>query len=136
MGNLLRKMPGGSRANLAAARVSVWLVLVLWVGCATAADRGTTPAPVDAVSAATSKAASSRSTATSKPTRKSRLTAQQKRNRAVQQTAERQERQCVRYRKQLERIEQQLDAGYREPKGNRLRQQRRELQSTLFRECR
>ena len=135
MGNLLREMPGGSRANLAAAKVSVWLVLVLWVGCATGADRGAVSAPVDAVSAATSKTASSRSTA-SKPTRKSRLTAQQKRNRAVQQAAERQERQCVRYRKKLERIEQQLDAGYREPKGNRLRQQRRELQSTLFRECR
>lgn len=71
-----------------------------------------------------------------KVVRQSRLTTQQKRQREVQQAAARQERQCTRYRNKLARIEQQLDAGYREPKGNRLRQQRRELQSTLFRECR
>lgn len=48
----------------------------------------------------------------------------------------RQERQCREYEAELERINNQLRAGYREPKGNRLRAKRRRLRSKEFNECR
>lgn len=47
----------------------------------------------------------------------------------------RQEKRCRRYEAELERINSQLRAGYREPKGNRLRAKRRRLQSKQFRQC-
>ena len=60
--------------------------------------------------------------------------------RKQQQEAERQEvrqqKQCARLQARLDRVEHQLAAGYSEPKGNRLRQQRRELNGRLFEECR
>jgi len=49
---------------------------------------------------------------------------------------ERQEEKCRGYEAELERINNQLRAGYREPKGNRLRARRRRLRSKEFNECR
>ncbi len=43
---------------------------------------------------------------------------------------------CDRYRQQIKSIKKQLRAGYREPKGNRLRARRRELSEKLYNECR
>lgn len=48
----------------------------------------------------------------------------------------RQEKRCREYEAELERINNQLRAGYREPKGNRLRAKRRRLRSKEFNECR
>ena len=48
---------------------------------------------------------------------------------------EKQEKRCRQYEAELERINNQLRAGYREPKGNRLRAKRRRLRSRQFREC-
>lgn len=42
---------------------------------------------------------------------------------------------CDGYRERLERIQQQLRAGYSNDKGNRLRRQRREVSQKLSREC-
>ncbi len=42
---------------------------------------------------------------------------------------------CAGYRERLERIQQQLRAGYSNDKGNRLRRQRREVSHKLSREC-
>ncbi|MEP1213675.1 MAG: DUF4124 domain-containing protein [Marinobacter sp.] len=42
---------------------------------------------------------------------------------------------CAGYRERLERIQQQLRAGYSNDKGNRLRRQRREVSQKLSREC-
>ncbi|MDK8463166.1 DUF4124 domain-containing protein [Marinobacter sp. SS13-12] len=42
---------------------------------------------------------------------------------------------CTGYRERLERIQQQLRAGYSNDKGNRLRRQRREVSQKLSREC-
>lgn len=47
----------------------------------------------------------------------------------------RQEKRCRGYEAELERINNQLRAGYREPKGNRLRARRRRLRSKEFNEC-
>jgi len=47
----------------------------------------------------------------------------------------RQDKQCREYEAELERINNQLRAGYREPKGNRLRAKRRRLRSREFNEC-
>lgn len=46
-----------------------------------------------------------------------------------------QEQRCRGYEKALERIDRQLRAGYREPRGNRLRARRRQLLADRFREC-
>lgn len=46
------------------------------------------------------------------------------------------QRQCDRYRTELEHIQKQLRSGYKESKGNRLRDRRRELSEKLYRECR
>ena len=48
----------------------------------------------------------------------------------------RQEKRCREYEAELERINDELRAGYREPRGNRLRAQRRRLRSRQFNECR
>lgn len=42
---------------------------------------------------------------------------------------------CEGYRKELDRIQKQLRAGYSNDQGNRLRQQRREVSQKLSREC-
>jgi len=42
---------------------------------------------------------------------------------------------CEGYREKLERIQQQLRAGYSNDQGNRLRRQRREVSQKLSREC-
>lgn len=42
---------------------------------------------------------------------------------------------CAGYRQRLERIQQQLRAGYSNDQGNRLRRQRREVSQKLSREC-
>lgn len=59
-----------------------------------------------------------------------------KRRRDQEKAEARQEKQCARLHKKLDGIQQKLDDGYREPRGNTLRRQRRELQSQIFRECR
>ena len=48
----------------------------------------------------------------------------------------RREARCREYEQELERVNNQLRAGYREPRGNRLRARRRELRSKEFWECR
>lgn len=47
----------------------------------------------------------------------------------------RQQKQCARLQAKLDKVQQQLDDGYKEPRGNTLRRERRELKSQLFREC-
>lgn len=81
---------------------------------------------------AVGKPAALRPSALAKQERKA---AQQRRSEQERAQA-RQEKHCARLRKQLDGIQRKLDAGYREPKGNALRRQRRELQAQLFRECR
>ncbi len=46
-----------------------------------------------------------------------------------------QERRCESYRTRKERINKRLRSGYREPRGNQLRRQRRELRALLYQEC-
>lgn len=46
-----------------------------------------------------------------------------------------QKRRCRRYEERLEWINEELGSGYREPRGNRLRADRRELRSKIFSEC-
>ena len=48
--------------------------------------------------------------------------------------ADRAER-CANYRQRLDRIQNQLRAGYREPRGNQLRRQRRQLTESYRRDC-
>lgn len=69
-------------------------------------------------------------------TAKREQAAVRKRRQTAEREAARRERHCARLQAKLDRIEQQLDDGYREPKGNVLRRQRREVQSDLFRDCR
>lgn len=54
-----------------------------------------------------------------------------------QEARERKRRQarCAGYRERLERIQQQLRAGYSNDQGNRLRRQRRQVSQKLSREC-
>lgn len=47
----------------------------------------------------------------------------------------RQQKTCEGYRKRLDRIQQQLRAGYSNDRGNRLRRQRRKFSQALSREC-
>ncbi len=71
-------------------------------------------------------------------TRKSRPSAKAtsvKAQKAQAKAEARQQRVCEGLRTRLARIERQLGAGYREPEGNELRRQRRELGSRLFHEC-
>ncbi|TVP53957.1 MAG: DUF4124 domain-containing protein [Halomonadaceae bacterium] len=42
---------------------------------------------------------------------------------------------CQNYEQRLERVQLQLRNGYREPRGNRLRHERRELKSKLWNDC-
>lgn len=65
-----------------------------------------------------------------------RLTQAQRAAKEQERAHQRQQKQCARYQARLDRINRKLDAGYREPRGNELRAQRRELESQLFRECR
>lgn len=44
-------------------------------------------------------------------------------------------RRCRQYEERLDRINEELGRGYREPRGNKLRAERRELRSTMFSEC-
>lgn len=67
---------------------------------------------------------------------RSKLTAAQRAAKEQAKQAQRQEKHCARLQARLERVQYRLDAGYREPQGNALRHQRRELRSQLFRECR
>ncbi len=46
-----------------------------------------------------------------------------------------QAQQCEKYRKQLDRIQGQLRAGYSNDRGNGLRQKRRKLSQLYSREC-
>ncbi len=64
------------------------------------------------------------------------LTQAQRAAKEQERADQRQQKKCARYQARLDRINRKLDAGYREPRGNELRQQRRELESKLFRECR
>lgn len=68
-------------------------------------------------------------------TAKREKAAARKRRQTAEREAARQEKHCARLQAKLDRIEQQLDDGYREPKGNTLRRQRRDVQSDLFRDC-
>ena len=52
-----------------------------------------------------------------------------------QQAEARQRKRCERYQRELGKVEQALAAGYREPRGNRLRRRKRELESALFEQC-
>ena len=54
---------------------------------------------------------------------------------AARERLSEQERDCRQYEKRLDRINEELGQGYREPRGNRLRAERRELRSTIFSEC-
>lgn len=45
------------------------------------------------------------------------------------------DKQCDKYRQQLDRLQARLRAGYGNDRGNRLRQQRRELSQSYSREC-
>jgi hypothetical protein len=49
--------------------------------------------------------------------------------------AKKQAAQCEKYRKQLDRIQGQLRAGYSNDRGNGLRQKRRKLSQLYSREC-
>lgn len=82
-----------------------------------------------------------------KPTAKKKVAApsavaKQERKAALQRRKEqartdaRVEKHCARLQKKIDRIQHKLDSGYREPQGNNLRRDRRELQSQLFHECR
>ena len=55
--------------------------------------------------------------------------------RAQARQAAQQHKQCERLQVRLDRVEQRLADGYREPTGNALRRERRELKSQLFRQC-
>lgn len=68
-------------------------------------------------------------------TAKREKAAARKRRQAAEREEARQEKHCARLQAKLDRIQQQLDDGYREPKGNTLRRQRRDVQSDLFRDC-
>lgn len=46
-----------------------------------------------------------------------------------------QERRCRQYEERLDEINEALGRGYQEPRGNKLRAERRELRSTMFSEC-
>ncbi|WP_138435727.1 DUF4124 domain-containing protein [Marinobacter shengliensis] len=52
-----------------------------------------------------------------------------------QQAEEARTRQCEQYRKQLDRLQARLRAGYGNDRGNSLRQRRRELSQTYSHEC-
>ena len=52
-----------------------------------------------------------------------------------QQAEDTRTRQCEQYRKQLDRLQAKLRAGYGNDRGNSLRQRRRELSQTYSREC-
>lgn len=54
---------------------------------------------------------------------------------SAQSERRRQAERCREYEAELEHINNQLRAGYQEPKGNRLRAERRELRSRQFEEC-
>lgn len=94
------------------------------------------PAPlIQAGTVSTSPPVVSESTAADARTG-GRLSVRQQRQREVARAERQRQARCTRLRQRRDRIDRQLDAGYREPRGNRLRQQRREVQSQLFRECR
>lgn len=67
-----------------------------------------------------------------KPERNTRY---RKAAKAQQRAEARQQKQCARYQRQLDKVEQQLLDGYREPRGNKLRSRQRELASLLFEQC-
>lgn len=54
---------------------------------------------------------------------------------AVREQVSAQERRCRQYEARLDRINEELGRGYREPRGNKLRAKRRKLRSTMFSEC-
>lgn len=56
-------------------------------------------------------------------------------HKAARETVSAQERRCQRYEERLDRVNEELGRGYREPRGNRLRAERRELRSKIFSEC-
>lgn len=71
---------------------------------------------------------------TRKPlSKKSRKT---KKGSSSRKQAARAEKLCKTYEAKIKRINKQLRAGYKEPKGNQLRAKRRELSDKLFQECR
>ncbi len=57
------------------------------------------------------------------------------RNPSERRDSERIKRQCEQYRNTLDKIQQQLRAGYSNDRGNRLRRKRREMSQRLAREC-
>lgn len=59
----------------------------------------------------------------------------QRAQRERQRAEARQRKHCERYRRELGKVEQALNAGYREPRGNQLRRRKRELESALFEQC-
>lgn len=91
------------------------------------------PASTKSSTPAAKKTSSSRTKRST--TAKREKAAARKRRQTAEREAARQEKHCARLQAKLERIEQQLDDGYREPKGNTLRRQRRDVQSNLFRDC-
>lgn len=90
--------------------------------------------PVKAAKPAVKKkaAASPSSSSVAKQERKAALQRRKEQERADART----EKHCARLQKKIDRIQHKLDSGYREPQGNNLRRERRDLQSQWFRECR
>jgi hypothetical protein len=91
------------------------------------------PASTKSSTPAAKKTSSSRTKRST--TAKREKAAARKRRQLAEREEARQEKHCARLQAKLDRIEQQLDDGYREPKGNTLRRQRRDVQSDLFRDC-
>ncbi|KAA8983630.1 MULTISPECIES: DUF4124 domain-containing protein [Gammaproteobacteria] len=56
-------------------------------------------------------------------------------HKTARETVSARERRCQRYEERLSRVNEELGRGYREPRGNRLRAERRELRSKIFSEC-
>lgn len=89
------------------------------------------PEPVKAAKSSAKKKVAT-SSAVAKQERKAALQRRKEQERAEARV----EKHCARLQKKIDRIQHKLDSGYKEPQGNNLRRDRRELQSQLFRECR
>ncbi len=73
---------------------------------------------------------------TSKPKARQAQASDLRRTIAAEQAHERQQQRCNQYAEQLADINRKLRAGYREPRGNKLRQRRRALEQKQHEECR
>lgn len=59
----------------------------------------------------------------------------QKKPKVTRRKASKRASKCPAYRAKIQRINQQLRGGYKEPTGNRLRAKRRELSDKIYAEC-